>query len=116
AVRGPRGTGLSRAQIIATFERRLEHHPDVEFAECLRQVHRIAELRLADTFGAAPAQGQLVWDWAEQLAVHSDPGFKEQGQLTVTYLTEAHRAVARQIERWMHECGFDEVGVDAVGN
>ncbi len=116
AVRGPRGTGLMRAQIIATFERRLAAHPDDEFAECLRQVHRIAELRLADGFGAVPELGNLVWDWAEALAAHSDPGFRDAGQLTVTYLTEAHRAVAEQLSAWMRECGFDEVSIDAVGN
>jgi N-carbamoyl-L-amino-acid hydrolase len=38
-----------------------------------------------------------VWDWAEELATHSDPGFKEQGQLTVTYLTEAHQTCARRL-------------------
>jgi len=42
AVRGPRGQGLSRAEIIATFARRLSHHPDFERAECLRNIHRIA--------------------------------------------------------------------------
>ena len=116
AVRGPRGTGLARAQIIAAFERRVQHPAEVEFAECLRQVHRIAELRLADRFGAVPGHGNLVWDWAEALAVHSDPEFQAQGQLTVTYLTDAHRAVARQLEAGMRECGFDEVSIDAVGN
>jgi N-carbamoyl-L-amino-acid hydrolase len=116
AVRGPRGTGLTRSQIIAAFERRLASHPDDEFAECLRQVHRIAELRLADRFGAAPELGHQVWDWAEALAAHSEPGFREAGQLTVTYLTEAHRAVATQLVAWMRECGFDEVSIDAVGN
>ena len=35
AVRGPRGAGLSRAQIIATLERRLDNPPDFEFAEAL---------------------------------------------------------------------------------
>ena len=30
AVRGPRGTGLNKAEIIATFERRLDNHPDYE--------------------------------------------------------------------------------------
>jgi N-carbamoyl-L-amino-acid hydrolase len=34
----------------------------------------------------------------------------------VTYLTEAHRAAAAEIVERMRECGFDEVGVDAVGN
>jgi N-carbamoyl-L-amino-acid hydrolase len=116
AVRGPRGEGLSRAQIIASFQRRLGHHPDFEFSEALRNIHRIAEIRLNDKFGVVPVRGRQVWDWAEALAVHSDPGFREQGQLTVTYLTEAHRAVAAQLQAWMHECGFDEVRLDAVGN
>ena len=54
AVRGPRGLGLDRHQIIATFARRLAGHPDFELAECLRNIHRIAEIRLADKFGAEP--------------------------------------------------------------
>ncbi|WP_280154709.1 2-oxo-4-hydroxy-4-carboxy-5-ureidoimidazoline decarboxylase [Piscinibacter sp. XHJ-5] len=116
AVRGPRGSGLTREQIIATFERRLEHHPDFEFAECLRNIHRIAEIRLDDKLGVAPEQGNRVWDWAEALAADSDPGFKEQGQLTVTYLTDAHRSVAQRLAGWMRECGFDDVDIDAVGN
>ena len=116
AVRGPRGTGLSRTAIIANFERRLAGHPAFEFAECLRNIHRIAEIRLNDKFGAVPAQGQQVWDWAETLAQHSDPGYAEHGQLTVTYLTDAHRACSRQLQAWMRECGFDEVQEDAVGN
>jgi N-carbamoyl-L-amino-acid hydrolase len=54
-----------------------------------------------------------VWDWAEQLAVHSDAP----DALTVTYLTDAHRACAQQLQRWMREdCGFDAVHIDAVGN
>ncbi|MEP7058761.1 MAG: 2-oxo-4-hydroxy-4-carboxy-5-ureidoimidazoline decarboxylase, partial [Caldimonas sp.] len=117
AVRGPRGSGLTRAQIIATFERRLDGHPDFEFGECLRNIHRIAELRLDDKFGATPELGNRVWDWAEQLAAHSDPGYAEHGQLTVTYLTDAHRACAAQLVAWMRDdCGFDEVAIDAVGN
>ena len=51
AVRGPTGLGLTREEIIATFERRLGNSPDDEFEECLRNVHRIAALRLADRFG-----------------------------------------------------------------
>jgi N-carbamoyl-L-amino-acid hydrolase len=116
AVRGPRGTGLSRQQIIETFERRLDHHPEFELAEALRNVHRIVELRLNDKFGIEPALGNQVWDWHEKLSEHSDPGFKEKGQLTVTYLTDAHRAAAQQIVDTMESCGFDEVKVDAVGN
>jgi beta-ureidopropionase / N-carbamoyl-L-amino-acid hydrolase len=117
AVRGPRGTGLHRREIIATFKRRLEHPADHERAECLRNVHRIAELRLADKFGLLPTLGNQVWDWAETLAQHSDPGYAERGELTVTYLTDAHRACAAQLAAWMRsECGFDEVSIDAVGN
>ncbi|HET9670936.1 MAG TPA: 2-oxo-4-hydroxy-4-carboxy-5-ureidoimidazoline decarboxylase [Casimicrobiaceae bacterium] len=117
AVRGPRGDGLSKAEIFATFERRLEHPRDVERAEALRNIHRIAELRLDDTFGLVPALGNRVFDWAERLAMHSDPGYAERGQLTVTYLSDAHRAVAAQLQAWMRdECGFDDVSIDAVGN
>jgi N-carbamoyl-L-amino-acid hydrolase len=116
AVRGPRGTGLDRQQIIATFARRLANHPDFERAEALRNIHRIVELRLNDKFGVEPALGNLVWDWEERLAQHSDPGYREQGQLTVTYLTAAHQAAAQQIVDDMRESGFDEVVVDAVGN
>ncbi|WP_423601280.1 2-oxo-4-hydroxy-4-carboxy-5-ureidoimidazoline decarboxylase [Roseateles sp. MS654] len=116
AVRGPRGEGLSRQQIIDTFARRLNAHPDIERAECLRNIHRIAEIRLNDKCGTVPALGNQVWDWAESLARFSDPGFAENGQLTVLYLTEAHRAVAAQLADWMRDGGFDEVGIDAVGN
>ncbi len=117
AVRGPRGLGLDRTEIIATFARRLDHHPDFELAECLRNIHRIAEIRLDDKFGHSPDLGNQVWDWAEQLAVHSDPGYAERGELTVTYLTDAHRACAQQLASWMRvDCGFDEVSIDAVGN
>ena len=116
ALRGPRGLGLGHAQVFSTFERRLAGHPELEFAECLRNVHRIVELRIDDRFGHRPELGNRVWDWAEALAVHSDPGFAEKGQLTVTYLTDAHRACAARLKEWMSECGFDEVHVDAVGN
>ncbi|MGZ5894486.1 MAG: 2-oxo-4-hydroxy-4-carboxy-5-ureidoimidazoline decarboxylase, partial [Caldimonas sp.] len=116
AVRGPRGDGLGKAQIIAAFARRLENHPDFEFEEALRNVHRVAELRLNDRFGFVPVLGRQAWDCAELLARHSDPGFAENDQLTVTYLTDAHRACAAQLVRWMKECGFDEVSIDAVGN
>jgi len=117
AVRGPRGLGLSRAEIISTFARRLSHHPDFERAECLRHIHRIAEIRLNDKFGHEPRLGNQVWDWAEQLAQYSDPPYAERGELTVTYLTEAHQACAQRLLHWMKaDCGFDSVDIDAVGN
>ena len=116
AVRGPRGTGLAKQEIIDTFARRLDNPPDFELAEALRNIHRIAEIRLNDKFGVVPQLGNDVWDWQEKLAQHSDPGYAEKGQLTVTYLTDAHRACAQRISHWMHDCGFDEVEIDAVGN
>jgi N-carbamoyl-L-amino-acid hydrolase len=112
AVRGPRGTGFTRQEIIATFERRLRAHPDVERAECLRQIHRIAEIRLNDKFGVEPRLGQQLWDWAADLARHSD----DPDWLTCTYATPAHTAAAEQLMAWMRDCGFDEVHRDAVGN
>ena len=116
AVRGPRGTGLAKQEIIDTFARRLDNPPDFELAEALRNIHRIAEIRLNDKFGVVPQLGNDVWDWQEKLAQHSDPGYAEKGQLTVTYLTDAHRACAQRISHWMRDCGFDEVEIDAVGN
>jgi N-carbamoyl-L-amino-acid hydrolase len=117
AVRGPRGQGLAKPEILATFERRLHHPPDYERAEALRNVHRVAEIRLDERLGFAPELGNRVWDWAEALAEHSDPGYAEQGELTVGYLTDAHRAVAQRLLAWMRdECGFDDVSIDAVGN
>ncbi|MDR7377654.1 N-carbamoyl-L-amino-acid hydrolase [Rhodoferax ferrireducens] len=116
AVRGPRGTGLRKQQIIDTFVRRLRNPADFEHAEALRNIHRIVEIRLNDAFDAHPALGNLVWDWQEDLSVHTDPGYADQGQLTVTYLTDAHRACAAQIAQTMRDCGFDTVAIDAVGN
>jgi len=123
AVRGPRGTGLTRQQIIRTFERRLHNHPEYELAECLRNIHRIVEIRLNDKLGYQPRLGNEVWDWHEWLAQFSDAGsvnkkapHAAREELTVTYLTDAHRKCARTIELGMRACGFDDVKIDAVGN
>src|SRR5690606_13485266 len=107
AVRGPRGQGPSRPAIIATFHRRLDNHPDFERSECLRHTHRIAEIRLNDKFAVSNTEGELVWDWCEALAQHSEGIGDTAGQLTVTYLTPAHQACARLLQTWMHDCGFD---------
>lgn len=123
AVRGPRGSGLNKQQIISTFERRLHNHPDYELAECLRNIHRIVEIRLNDKLGYEPALGHEVWDWHEWLAQFSDVGAMSKHaphaareELTVTYLTDAHLKCASTIELGMKACGFDEVRIDAVGN
>ena len=112
AVRGPRGSGLNKQQIIDTFERRLHNHPDYELAECLRNIHRIVEIRLNDKLNYEPTLGHEVWDWHEWLAQFSDVS----DALTVTYLTDAHQKCARTIELGMKACGFDHVHIDAVGN
>ena len=116
AVRGARGVGLSKQFILSAVERRLHNHPLFELDECIRQIHRIAEIRLNDKFGVTPTLGNDVWDWQEKLAQHADTGYAEHGQLTVTYLTDAHRACAQRISHWMKECGCDSVEIDAVGN
>ena len=67
--------------------------------------------RLARSGLARPEHGLQVLaehaPRAEAWAEHSDPGFKEAGQLTVTYLTTAHQAAARQLVGWMKDAGFD---------
>ena len=116
AVRGMRGHGLTKQQIIDTFTRRLHNQPAFELKEALRNVHRVVELRINDKFASHPVLGNDLWDWHEELAQYSDPGFKEKNQLTVTYLTDAHRSCAAYISRKMRDCGFDSVEIDAVGN
>ncbi|MEN4921882.1 hydantoinase/carbamoylase family amidase [Achromobacter spanius] len=113
--RGPRGTERDGGQLADELARRLDNPPDAELEEALRHLHRAAELRLHELF-RAPALGHDIWDWHEQLSEYSDPGYAEKGQLTVTYLTDAHRACAQRILQGMRDCGFDEIGVDAVGN
>jgi N-carbamoyl-L-amino-acid hydrolase len=116
AVRGPRGHGLTKQQIVDTFTRRLHNQPAFELKEALRNVHRVVELRINDKFASHPVLGNDLWDWHEELSQYSDPGFKEKNQLTVTYLTDAHRSCAAYISRKMRDCGFDSVEIDAVGN
>lgn len=116
ALRGPRGSGLGKQEIIATLERRLRGQADFELQEGLRNVHRMAEIRLNDALGMEPSAGNLVWDWAEALARHTDAGGAEQGRLTLTYLSDAHRACAADLKTLMLECGFNSVELDAVGN
>ena len=111
AVRGPTGRGLTRQAIIDTFARRVTNQPADELAEALRQVHRIAEIRLNALLGAEPALGALVMDWAEQLGAVSD----DASGLTCAYMTPAHRRTAALIAGWMEDSGMT-VHVDAVGN
>ncbi len=116
AVRGPRGLGLTRAEIIRTMERRVKNSRPFEIQEALHQIHRIVELRLQEKTGTQTSEGDLIWDWQEQLAQFSEVQGVEAPNLTVTYLSPAHQQCASFISNLMHECGFDEVHQDAVGN
>jgi N-carbamoyl-L-amino-acid hydrolase len=60
--------------------------------------------------------GDTIMQWSEQLAQFSEPHWAEKGQLTATYLTDAHLATGRCLSALMLEAGFDEVSTDAVGN
>jgi allantoate deiminase/N-carbamoyl-L-amino-acid hydrolase len=111
AVKGPTGRGLTRTAIIETFARRLKNTRADEFDEALRQVHRIAEIRLNALLGVVPELGARVMDWCETIGAWSDA---DTG-LTCAYLTPAHRKTAAQIAQWMREAGM-EAHVDAVGN
>jgi OHCU decarboxylase len=111
AVKGPTGKGLTRQAIIATFERRLKHRRQDELREALRQVHRIAEIRLNDLLGVELKYGPAIMQWAEDIGAISDD---EQG-LTCAYMTPGHQRTAAQLADWMRDAGM-EASIDAVGN
>ena len=111
AVKGPTGRGLTRQAIIATFTRRLENTRVDELREALRQVHRIAEIRLNALLDVTPAIGATVMDWCETLGAISDT----ESDLTCAYMTPAHQRTAVQIADWMRNAGM-AVHIDAVGN
>jgi allantoate deiminase/N-carbamoyl-L-amino-acid hydrolase len=111
AVKGPTGLGLPRTEIIATFRRRLANRHEDELAEALRQVHRIAEIRLNTLLDITLAFGPAIMDWAEQLGAISD----DEHGLTCAYMTPAHRRTANLLADWMRAAGM-MVTIDAVGN
>ncbi len=111
AVKGPDGKGLTRQAIIAAFSRRLKNQPDDELAEILRQISRIAELRLNDLLGHTPALGKLIMEWSEVIGAWSD----DEDGLTCAYMTDSHRKTAAQLLEWMRAAGM-QAQVDAAGN
>jgi allantoate deiminase/N-carbamoyl-L-amino-acid hydrolase len=111
AVKGPTGKGLTRQAIIATFERRLKNRRQDELQEALRQVHRIAEIRLNDLLKAELAYGPAIMEWAEEIGAISD----DEHGLTCAYMTPGHQRTAARIAEWMREAGMD-VHIDAAGN
>jgi OHCU decarboxylase len=112
AVKGPTGQGLTRQSIIATFKRRLKNQRADEIAECLRQIKRIAEIRLNDLLSVQLEFGPAIMQWSEELAAWSDD---DNGALTCAYMTPAHRQTAAQLLEWMRAAGMD-AHIDAVGN
>ncbi|ELX08834.1 N-carbamoyl-L-amino acid hydrolase AmaB [Janthinobacterium sp. HH01] len=111
AVKGPTGNGLSRQEIIAAFSRRLRSQRDDELAECLRQIGRIAEMRLNVLLQVELQFGATIMQWAETIGAWSD----DADNLTCAYMTDAHRKTATQLATWMKEAGM-EVSIDPVGN
>ncbi|NHZ79575.1 allantoate amidohydrolase [Massilia sp. CCM 8695] len=111
AVKGPDGNGLTRRAIIDTFTRRLKNQRPDEMAECLRQIHRIAELRINDLLTLTPVFGPTVMQWAETIGAWSEA---DDG-LTCSYMTGVHQRTAAQLAEWMRDAGM-ETYIDAVGN
>lgn len=111
AVKGHDGRGMPRAAIIAALERRLRAQIADETAESLRQIGRIAELRLNQRCGLMPVLGAQALAACDTLAQWSDT---PQG-LTCTYLSPSHRRSAEQIAVWMRAAGM-AVHIDAIGN
>jgi len=102
---------LTRQDIIATFARRLKNRRADELAESLRQIKRIAELRLNDLFDVRLDFGPAIMQHAETLAGWSDSDYN----LTCAYLTAGAPENGRAAGDWMREAGM-QVHIDAVGN
>ena len=111
AVKGPNGQGLTRDAIIETFARRLKNQRADEMAECLRQIHRIAELRINDLLQVQHHFGPMLMEWLDTLGALSE---MEDG-LTCSYMTDTHRRTAAKLAAWMQDAGM-QVQIDAVGN
>src|SRR5471032_1042406 len=65
--------------------------------------------------------GDAILTRSNELARHSDVSASDVAAdaprpLTVTWLTAAHRACSADLLKWMRDDGFDETGIDAVGN
>ncbi len=101
--------GHDPASIIRCFEQRIGHEPAAEQQVALRQIGRIGAFRLADVVAVAP--GAEIMAMIDKLARHSE----DPHNLTCSYLSPAHRAVADQLRDWMLAAGMN-VEIDAVGN
>ncbi|MQR01194.1 allantoate amidohydrolase [Glaciimonas soli] len=111
AVKGADGKGLTRETIIKMFTRRLRNQVADEQAEGLRQIGRIAEMRVNALLGYTPKLGELIMQWSEVIGAWSD----DETGLTCAYMTDAHQRTAKQIAVWMREAGM-EAHIDDAGN
>ncbi|MDP5007486.1 MAG: allantoate amidohydrolase [Glaciimonas sp.] len=111
AVKGADGKGLTRQTIIRMFTRRLKNQVADEQAEGLRQIGRIAEMRVNALLGYTPVLGELIMQWSEVIGAWSE----DETGLTCSYMTETHQRTAKQIAVWMREAGM-EAHIDATGN
>jgi beta-ureidopropionase / N-carbamoyl-L-amino-acid hydrolase len=101
--------GYDRAAVIAALEQRVGNTIELERAQALREIGRIAAFRLADLVDEPLGSGIIAM--ADELARLSD----RPDRLSCSYLTPAHRATAALLRDWMLAAGL-EVELDAVGN
>jgi N-carbamoyl-L-amino-acid hydrolase len=101
--------GHNPQSILRQFEKRLQHDVASERAVALEQIGRIGGFRLADL--VVSPFGDEIMAMIERLAEYSE----QPGQLTCSYLSNAHAQTAERIYEWMLAAGL-EVGIDAVGN
>jgi len=116
ALAGPRGDGIGAPEFARTLERRFGRSVIAERQESIRQIARHIEVELTAALNDDISMGDTIWDWHQALARHSDVLETQPNVLTVTYLTDAHLACARELSQRMLDCGCDEVSIDAVGN
>jgi allantoate deiminase/N-carbamoyl-L-amino-acid hydrolase len=101
--------GHNPQSILRQFEKRLQHDIASEHAVALDQIGRIAGFRLSDL--VATPFGDEIMAMIERLAQQSE----QPGQLTCSYLSNAHAQTAERLYQWMLAAGLN-VGIDAVGN
>ena len=101
--------GHNPASVIAALEWRMNQAADDERATSLDQIGRIAGFRLAEAVDGP--LGAEVLAMCDRLARFSE----QEGSLTCSYLSAAHRSTAALIREWMLAAGL-ETTIDAVGN
>ena len=109
---GPRHRGTSPELLVQAIEQRIENPFLIELRESLLQAHRMVEHELSLHLGIVPTWGYRVWDDCDALAKHSE----DPNGTTVTFQSQAHKAVSAQLKEMFMDAGFDEVFIDAIGN